>query len=117
MEASQISQINTKEWKAEQNLCFLPFQYGCRLDRELARQDALYALSELIQFAASSEVQFLNLLQSRIQHELSFIRKKTMGEKDAISLLNLKYVKTQLTIYAQQLGKTVNIFHSRNSLG
>jgi hypothetical protein len=62
-----------EEWRAAQNIFFLPFQYGPRLDRGLTSRNALYALSELFRFAALVEVQFLNLLQNRIEHELSFV--------------------------------------------
>lgn len=104
------------EWKAAQNICLFPFQYGSRLDKDLARHDALYALSELFRFAAFSEIQFLNLLHSRIEHELSFVGHQNVGRRDAVSLLNLKYIKTQLTSHAQGLAETVSILENRDSL-
>ncbi len=84
------------EWKAAQNICLLPFQYGSCLNRELASRDSLYALSELFQIAASAEVQFLNLLHKHIEHELSFVGDEDDISYHSISLLNLKYIKLQL---------------------
>lgn len=105
------------DWKAAQNICVLPFQYGSQLDRELACKDALYALSEILQFASSSESQFLNLLHTRIRHELSFIGREIGGNHNAISLLNLKYIKTQLTSHIDRLNKTASTLHNRHTLG
>jgi hypothetical protein len=79
-----------EEWRAAQNVCLLPSQYGSCLDKAVSSQDALYALSELFRFTASAEVQFLNLLDDCIKHELSFIGREGIdGRCYAISLLNL----------------------------
>lgn len=91
------------EWKAAQNDSLLPLQYWSRLDRNLARQDALYALSELFQFAAASESQFLNFLHHHIDHELSFIGGEHLGQRHNVSLMNLKHIKTQLTSHGERL--------------
>ncbi|OAT13581.1 hypothetical protein BDBG_08754 [Blastomyces gilchristii SLH14081] len=107
------------EWRAAQNICLLPFQYGSMIDREVAEQDALYAVSEVFQFAASSELQFLNLLHGRIKHELSFTgEQQKMGRRnDAVSLLNLRFIKTQLISHAQRLAETVRTLETCDLLG
>lgn len=104
------------EWKAAQNICLLPFQYGAQLDKELARQDALYALSEVFRFAAFSEVQFLNLIHNCIEHELSFVALQDVDRRNAFSLLNLKYIKTQLASHARNLAETVSTLENRHTL-
>ncbi|KAM0430146.1 hypothetical protein ACHAPT_006154 [Fusarium lateritium] len=104
------------DWKASQNVCFLPIDYGSQLDKDLACQDALYALSELFQFAASSEVQFLNCLQYRIEREVSFIGAVEGSSRRAISLMNLRYIKTILKKHAQSLASTTSMLKSRDSL-
>ncbi|KAJ4135094.1 hypothetical protein NW768_004709 [Fusarium equiseti] len=104
----------SRSWKASQNVCMLPFQYGQQLDKDLAGKDALYALSELFLFAATAEVQFLNLIQSLIEHELSFIGDARFH---AISLLNLRYIKAQLSSHERHLSETVNILQNRQWLG
>ncbi|KAM0540385.1 hypothetical protein ACHAPJ_013612 [Fusarium lateritium] len=104
----------SKSWRVSQNVCVLPFQYGQQLDKDLAAEDALYALSELFLFAATAEVQFLNLIQSLIEHELSFVGDTKFH---ATSLLNLRYIKAQLTSHERHLTETVNILENRQWLG
>ena len=104
------------EWRAAQNMCMLPFQYGSRLDKELARQDAMYALSELFHFIACAEVQLLNFLHNRINYELSFIGTANVGAYNSVTLLNLGYIKTQLASIAQRLAETVTMLRNRQSL-
>ncbi|GAW19500.1 hypothetical protein ANO14919_089870 [Xylariales sp. No.14919] len=48
------------------SLSILPRQYGSSLDRAVARTDAFYAFGELMSLAASSDCQFLNLLQQHM---------------------------------------------------
>ena len=115
-QATHANGNSAEEWKAAQNICLLPLQYGLRLDKELARQDALYALSELFQFAASAEGQMLNLLSSHIEHELSFVGDQNFGQYHPASLLNLKFIKAQLTSLAQRLAETVSILQNRHLL-
>ncbi|KAK4197103.1 hypothetical protein QBC40DRAFT_334483 [Triangularia verruculosa] len=104
------------DWKASQNVCFLPIHYGFQLDKDLACQDALYALSELFQFAASSEVQLLNCLQCHIEREVSFIGAVEGSSRRAASLMNLRYIKTILKKHAQRLAGTTCMLKSRDSL-
>ncbi|KAF2753094.1 hypothetical protein EJ05DRAFT_542115 [Pseudovirgaria hyperparasitica] len=104
------------EWRAAQNICMIPIQYGYGLDLEVARKDALYALSELFQFAAASESQCLNLLQSRIEHELSFIGQEGLGRYNASSLLNLRYIKTVLTSHIQRLAQILRTLENRKNM-
>lgn len=103
-------------WKAAQNICLLPFYYGAKLDRETATQDAVYALSEVFQFAASSELQFLNFIHKRIEHELSFIGQHTVIRHNSVSLVNLRYIKKHLDSHAQRLADVVTILRNRDSL-
>ncbi|KAK1767611.1 hypothetical protein QBC33DRAFT_71366 [Phialemonium atrogriseum] len=113
---SHTGDRQAEEWKAAQNVALLPFQYGSRLNKRIARRDTLYALNQVFQFSASAEVQFLNLLQSRIVHELSFVGAQGDGKYHSISLLNLKYIKTQLTSHAQSLTETVSLLQNRHDL-
>ncbi|KFA68415.1 hypothetical protein S40285_10002 [Stachybotrys chlorohalonatus IBT 40285] len=63
--------------------------YGQQLDKTVASEDALYALSELFSFAAAAEIQFLNLLEFLIEYELSFVGEGTDSSMFyEISLLN-----------------------------
>ncbi|KAF2111451.1 hypothetical protein BDV96DRAFT_650011 [Lophiotrema nucula] len=53
-----------------QNAGLLPLQYGASLDRPAMLADAMYALSDLVAFAASSEKQFLNMISAQIDRDL-----------------------------------------------
>jgi hypothetical protein len=119
-----VSPNQPKEKWSAQNICQLPFHYGAGLDRTVAQHDAMYALSELLRFSASAELQFLNLLMRCIEHELSFIglrpdvadRPGDDDRRDTAILLNLKYIKTQLTSHSHSLAETANILRNRTSL-
>lgn len=101
------------EWRAAQNICHLPMQYGSRLDKDLASKDALYGLSELFQFAAAAEAQFLNLISARIQQEMSFVGYSNVARNYSTSLLNLKYIKTQLKLHMENLSEITSILNNR----
>lgn len=115
-QAGRANQAPAEEWRAAQNICLLPSEYGSQLDKDLASRDALYALSELFRFAASAEVQFLNLLHKKIEQELSFVGAEGVHQRDSVSLINLKYIKTQLAWHAQGLAETISILRNRRSL-
>ncbi len=112
----RLSRAPMVDWKASQNVCLLPLQYGSRLDRGLACEDALYALSELFQFAASAEQQFLNFINHRIERELSFIGIGQGLTNHEVSLVNLRYIKGILKRHEQSLAETSNMLENRSSL-
>lgn len=58
----------------------------------------------------------MNSLRSRIEHELSFVGHYKDGRQHAISLLNLRYFKTQLTSHAQRLSETTCMLEKCYSL-
>ncbi|GAP89358.1 hypothetical protein SAMD00023353_3701000 [Rosellinia necatrix] len=98
-----------KRWRAAQNISLLPMHYGSQLKKEGGSGQVLHALGELFQFAASAEVQFLNFLCRRVEYELSFVGSEGMTWFHQISLLNLKYIKAQLTHHVQSLTNSVEI--------
>jgi hypothetical protein len=54
-----------------QSAALLPFDFGRRLDRAVAASNPFYAFSDIFRFCAFSEVQFLNMLESKIDRDLS----------------------------------------------
>ena len=94
-----------------QNASFLPFQYGLTLTPEIAAVDPTYALSELFTFAASSECQFLNLMQTQVQKDIHFLPAKM-----EISVANLKYSKSLLDEHVQRLRNTVDLLRNHELL-
>lgn len=104
-------------WRAAQNICWLPFEYGSLImDKDLARGDALYSLSELFLFAASAEAQLLNFIEQRIEHEISLTREDGKTPNQSALLLNLKYLKALLASHAQSLAETTGLLRNRHSL-
>jgi hypothetical protein len=105
----------SESWAASQNMALLPYQYGDNLDRSLAAKDALYALSELISFAASAQAQFLNLVQERIEHELSFVGSQggVNAHDFGTSLVNLRYIKTHLASHMERLAEISYLLQNR----
>ncbi|KDN68942.1 hypothetical protein CSUB01_09360 [Colletotrichum sublineola] len=108
--------VKSSTRKAAQNICHLPFEYGAHLNRELASRDVMYALSELLHFAASAEIQFLNVLQKYMNHELSFVGAPEIAHGHSISLLNLRYIKMQLSSHSQSLAEVASLLRNRSSL-
>ncbi|OHE97503.1 hypothetical protein CORC01_07118 [Colletotrichum orchidophilum] len=108
--------VESASWKAGQNISHLPFKYGAHLNRELASRDVLYALSELLHFVAAAEIQFFNVLQKCIDKELSFVGAPEIGESHSVSLLNLRYIKMQLSSHSQSLAEVANLLRNRTSL-
>ena len=55
--------------KYPQLACTIHAHYGRFLDEKSAKVDAFYALSELFTFTATSEAQFLNMVEEKIVFE------------------------------------------------
>lgn len=62
------------------SLFYLPSRYGTSLDANLARLDALYAFSESIASAASSENQLLNLIEKKVRKAIQQYQKTKSAE-------------------------------------
>lgn len=94
-----------------QSGCLLPLQYGTLLDPEIMRTDALYAFSDLFVFAASSENQFLNLVQKEIDMSI-----RTFDQKEEWSLENLRYNKALLDEHIQHTRHIVAFLRLENNM-
>lgn len=84
-----------------QSPSLLPKHYGQDLDRETARDDGLYALSELFTFCAFSESQFLNLVGHMIDEEGDALD-RSIG-LDKRTTLNLEFYKRILGSHLKNL--------------
>jgi Mg2+ and Co2+ transporter CorA len=87
-----------------QSASLLPSEYGRSLRPNVMACDAFYCLTEIFNFAASSQMQFLNLIDVKLEKYTSL-----PSEQDFQSLPNLKYMKQMLDRYIQ---KTQRIIHS-----
>lgn len=86
-----------------QSANLLASQYGSLLDHNSMRNDPMYALSELFEFSAASECQFLNMMQHQIEKEFFVIEAQTDW-----SLENLRYHKTLLDDHIQSMKGTLH---------
>lgn len=91
--------------KLPQSACLLPLKYGQFLDEKLMELDPFYALHDLFQFAAASELQFLSLIKRKITMisggtgegrvlELQVL-KATLDEHNEILADNLETIKAR----------------------
>ncbi|KAK7413113.1 hypothetical protein QQX98_007999 [Neonectria punicea] len=88
--------------KLFQSSSLLAQQYGQGLDRETAREDGLYALSELFMFSAFSESQFLNLLGQLIEEEDEMLRSSTLHPEKRTTV-NLEFYKRTIDSHMRTL--------------
>ncbi|KAI1756798.1 hypothetical protein F4782DRAFT_549243 [Xylaria castorea] len=86
------------------SLSILPRQYGSSLDRAVARTDAFYAFCELLSLAASSDCQFLNLLQQHMDISL-----RSFNGQEDWSINNLHYIITLLENIADQAHRVLHL--------
>lgn len=89
------------------SLAMIPEQYGLTLDKDLACVDAFYALSEIITLAASSENQFVNLLQTHIDSSLRLFR----GQEDWC-IEKLQYIKVLLDETAERAFEVMHLLET-----
>lgn len=81
----------------------LPFFYGQSQPLLTKHSDPFSALHGVFRFAASSAVQFLNLMEEMIEHEMV-----VAGVDNACSLANLRYFKHLLDAHHQKLKENVS---------
>lgn len=97
--------------KQVQSASLLHIDYSRSLHPNTMTSDAFYSLNEIFSFAASSEMQFLNLLDAKLDNYTE------LSVHDFDSLPNLKYAKQILYQHKQRLqqvlGSIRNTSHSK----
>lgn len=106
--ASSVTEQRSKD--PSQSACMLPAQYGSLLDHDTMRCDALYAFSDLFAFAASSENQFLGLIQSEVDMAIRSFR-----GQEQWSLESLRYSKGLLDEHAEHIEQTLAFLKTEDS--
>ncbi|CZR66085.1 uncharacterized protein PAC_15986 [Phialocephala subalpina] len=91
-----------------QGAAILPMAYGQRLNPEVMKCDAFYALHELFSFAAASESQFLNMLETQADN---ISRQPLVANKNSVS--DLVYLMTNLRRHLQRLEETAATLKKR----
>lgn len=94
-----------------QGALLLRRDYGKHLDIQLLKIDPFYALHELFAFVASSELQFLNLVDSKLGPETGY---EILSQKTP-SLSNLLYTQEILQAHIQHLYENIETIKRRGS--
>lgn len=81
----------------DQSAALLPQDYGRTLHPKVMSRDALYSLTEVLNFAASSQMQFCNLIDIKLNQYTSL-----PPAQDMRNLPNLKYLKQILYDHVQK---------------
>ncbi|KAL9597898.1 MAG: hypothetical protein Q9219_004851 [cf. Caloplaca sp. 3 TL-2023] len=97
-----------------QSAVLLPFEFDIFLDAKLAKSDAFYALHNIFQHAAYSEMQVLNLLDARIRHEVGVL---TVEDHRSHSLENLQYFILFLDRHIEHISRTLRTVKDRGGRG
>lgn len=79
--------------RQNQSASLLSTDYGRTLHPDVMARDAMYALSEVLSFTASSQMQFLNLIDIKLEQQTSL-----PPAQDLLSLPNLKYLQKILRV-------------------
>jgi len=87
-----------------QSASLLHLAYGRQLDNQVAGSDALYALHEIFRFSSFSEVQFLNMLESKLKKELD---QSVLVRQKNSTLSNLLYNQQVLDRHTQRLRENI----------
>lgn len=93
-----------------QSASLLHQDYGRLLNSDIMRRDPFYALHELFAFCASSELQFLNMMDSKISSETGYAMFHS-----APTLSNLLYHQEILESHEVRLRNIIEIIRRRGS--
>jgi Mg2+ and Co2+ transporter CorA len=87
-----------------QSASWLHVNYGQSLNRSLMGKNPFYAIHEIFAFVASSENQFLNMLESKIVKELDPL---SLVEQKSPTLSNLLYSQQALDRHIQRIRENI----------
>jgi Mg2+ and Co2+ transporter CorA len=91
--------------KFTQSASLLYLNYGKNLDQDLLASNPFYALTDLLKFTAFSEVQFLNMMETKLMKETNF---SVINPRHSPTLSNLLYSKNLLDQHVQHIDGTIS---------
>jgi hypothetical protein len=106
---ASILRTNQLVTQTEPGVSHPHLDYGRTLDKQAMAQDPFYALHELLTTASYSEMQFLNVLESRIMEE-----EVKLGPCDKISPANMIYFEELLDKHADTLRRNISMIKTRD---
>lgn len=96
--------------RQDQSASLLPDDHGRTLHPEVMARDAMYALTEVLSFSASSQMQFLNLIDVKLEQQTSL-----PPAQDLQSLPNLKYLQKILYSHIQKTQRVLDSISNAKS--
>ena len=93
---------------AFQSATLVPTQYGSTMEEESLRKDPLYAMQELVRFAAHAESQILNLIQAQVKTKTQAFEFQSERSMD-----NLRYHKDLLDEHIERIADTIQFLSQR----
>lgn len=92
-------------------------EYGCVLDGEVMARDPFYALTDVFRFAASSEAQFLEMMQNLLHKEMDPVKHRRGSGSGSVDktlvMWNLVYNKQLVERHLQRLTEIVQFITAR----
>ncbi len=98
--------------RAKQTLAHFAANYGKTLDWSLANSQSFYALHELYEFAASAEVQFINMMEKMLAAQIEVLTLSGRGP----DLSDVQYSRNILEQHIERLQETIDSIEGRNSM-
>ena len=98
-----------------QSLSLLPVAFGRSLQPKLMREDPFYALSEIFDFVAASEMQFLTAIENHLDRGSGSLEDIFAGPSQSVHA-NLLYFKVLLEDHVNNIERTNGFIKNRNSL-
>lgn len=95
-----------------QSASLLYLNYGNSLDQELLSYNPFYVLTDLFKFTAFAEVQFLNMMETKLKKEIDF---SVTDSRHAPTFSNLLYSKTLLDQHVDQIEETIASIKSNSN--
>ncbi|KAF2815317.1 uncharacterized protein BDZ99DRAFT_435597 [Mytilinidion resinicola] len=92
--------IQRTQVQIPQSASLLHLDYSRGLDRRVAALDSFYALHELFSFASFSEIQFLNMLESKLKKELD---QSVLVRQKNPTISNILYNRQVLERHTQRI--------------
>lgn len=96
-----------------QSASLLHLDYGRKLDLETASTNPLYALSDIFRFAANSELQFLNMLATKITNEMD---PAILIQQEDPTVSNLLYSRKILERHIQRMEEYIQFIDVQGNL-
>ncbi|KAK0104318.1 hypothetical protein ONS96_005404 [Cadophora gregata f. sp. sojae] len=96
-----------------QSASLIHLDYGRKLDREAAGANPLYTLSDLFRFAATSELQFLNMMATKVAKEMD---PASLVQQENPTVANLLHSRQILERHLQRIDENIQFIDAQRNV-